>query len=81
MVYALDAAHWPALDACEGGYQRITVTVTLGGVLTAAATYASDLVSDEPVPSRAYKRFLVDGAREHGLPEHWIALLEALPER
>ena len=26
VVYALDAAHWPALDACEGGYRRIEVT-------------------------------------------------------
>lgn len=81
VVWVLDAAHWPALDACEGGYERIEVTVSLAGASTRAATYASQLVTDDPVPSRTYKRFLVEGAREHGLPPHWVALLEALPER
>ena len=79
VVWALDAAHWPALDACERGYRRIEVTVRLGDVETAAATYASELCTESPFPSRAYKRFLVEGAREHGLPPHWVDLLEALP--
>ena len=30
---------------------------------------------------KPYKRLIVQGAREHGLPAHWVALLEALPER
>jgi hypothetical protein len=81
VVWAFDAAHWPALDACERGYQRIQVVVSLSGADTRVATYASELSTDDPVPSRAYKRFLVEGAREHGLPAHWVTLLEALPER
>ena len=81
VVYAIDEGHWPALDACERGYQRIEVVVRLAGASTRVRTYASDLCTDDPVPSRAYKRFLVDGAREHGLPGHWVRLLEALPER
>ena len=28
-----------------------------------------------------YKRLMLAGAREHGLPREWLALLEALPER
>jgi len=81
VVYALHREHWSALDACERGYRRIEVSVSLGGAPIAVATYASELQTDDPVPSRAYKRFLVEGAREHGLPAHWVALLEALPER
>jgi gamma-glutamylcyclotransferase (GGCT)/AIG2-like uncharacterized protein YtfP len=79
VVWALDPGHWPALDACERGYRRVEVAVSLAGASTAVATYVSELRTDVPVPSRAYKRFLVDGAREHGLPAHWVALLEALP--
>jgi hypothetical protein len=29
-------------------------------------------------PSRRYLRLLLDGAREHGLPEEWIRHLEGL---
>lgn len=81
VLYALDPAHWPALDACESGYERVEVGVTLAARPEQAWTYVSELVTDEPVPSRSYKRFLVEGAREHGLPAHWVALLEALPTR
>ncbi len=81
VVYALDAAHWPALDACERGYRRIEVAVRLAGASTRVATYTSDLATDDPIASRAYKRLLIEGAREHGLPAHWLTLLEALPER
>ena len=80
VVYALDPADWPALDACERGYDRIEVTVLLADTATRAATYVSSLCSPDRVPSRSYKRCLVQGAREHGLPAHWVALLEALPE-
>lgn len=81
VVYALDEGHWPLLDACEPGYRRVEVVVSVAGASTPAATYTSDLSTEDRVPSRAYKRFLVDGAREHGLPAHWVKLLEALPER
>ena len=82
VVWAIDAAEWPQLDRFEGGYARIEVEVeTPLGARLAVATYVSDRLTDVPVLDPAYKRAIVDGAREHGLPAAWIAGLEALPER
>ena len=81
-LYQLDASHWKFLDACERGYTRLTVQAALGRAAPAEAqTYRSDLLTDEPVLFASYKQLLVDGAREHGLPEEWIRFLLALPEK
>jgi hypothetical protein len=81
VAWAIDPAEWPRLDRFEGGYARIPVEVeTPLGARLAAHTYVSDRLTDDPVLDPAYKRAIVDGAREHGLPAAWIAGLEALPE-
>jgi hypothetical protein len=78
----LDPDHWPRLDAWERGYTRVAVqVVTRRGEALAAQTYVSELLAPDPALAPAYKRFIVDGAREHGLPDAWLALLEELPER
>ncbi len=38
-------------------------------------------LTDEPVAFDWYKRLIVEGAREHGLPGDWVATLERLPEK
>ena len=81
VVYQLDPSDWPALDACEPGYERTAVRVALDGAPLAAQTYCSPLYGPGLAAFRWYHRHLVDGAREHGLPEEWIALIEALPVR
>ena len=81
VVYALDPAHWPRLDACEPDYARLRIEVELGGARIAVQTYRSDLLLEEPSPLRWYRQLLIDGAREHGLPPEWIASLEALAIR
>ncbi len=77
VVWKIDPTEWPLLDACEGGYRRVRVTLDRD----TAFTYVSERRTQDPVLATAYKRYLVDGAREHGLPAAWIALLEALPAR
>lgn len=77
VIWRLEAADWPRLDAVEGGYRRIGVSLDLG----AAETYLSTVYTADPVLAQGYKELLVDGAREHGLPAEWIAHLEALPAR
>jgi gamma-glutamylcyclotransferase (GGCT)/AIG2-like uncharacterized protein YtfP len=80
-LYALDPAHWPDLDRCEGGYARMEVSVEIGGGrIRMAWTYASDVVAERPLLLPEYKAHIVTGAREHGLPAEWLALLESLPE-
>jgi hypothetical protein len=82
VLWSLSETHWAPLDVAEGGYERIDVEVVAAdGSRARALTYASTLLTEEPVLAAAYKRLLVEGAREHGLPAEWIALLEALPGR
>lgn len=80
-VYAIEATEWPLLDRCERGYARIEIDVWLADERIRVSTYRSDRLTDDPVPLGWYKRLMVDGAREHGLPEAWCARLAALPSR
>ena len=81
-LYELNPTHWKFLDACEPGYTRLTVQAELWCAAPAEAqTYRSPLLTDEPVPFASYKQLLVDGAREHGLPDEWIRFLLTLPEK
>jgi hypothetical protein len=79
VVWQLDTEHWPLLDACEHGYQRIFVTPE--GVARPVQTYLSQRLTEDPVLAADYKRLLVEGAREQRLPPDWIEQLEALPAR
>ncbi len=81
VLYEIAVAEWSRLDRHEGGYVRRRVEVeTREGARLAAVTYVSDRTVDAP-PFDWYRALLVEGAREHGLPEGWIARLEALPRR
>jgi gamma-glutamylcyclotransferase (GGCT)/AIG2-like uncharacterized protein YtfP len=81
-LYEIDAAHWAELDACELGYSRISLeVVTEAGARLVAQTYVSETFTADPVPFAWYKRLVVEGAREHGLPADYVARLEAWPER
>jgi gamma-glutamylcyclotransferase (GGCT)/AIG2-like uncharacterized protein YtfP len=79
VVWRIDPAHWPLLDACERGYERIRVDPE--GAADSAWTYLSTQLTNDPVLEAAYKSFILAGAHEHGLPQHWIERLEALPAR
>ena len=80
-VYALDPEDWPRLDACERDYARIAIDVWMGEKPMRVHTYRSDLLIEDAVAFEWYKQLILDGAREHGLPEEWRAVLEALPAR
>ena len=86
-LYEVSAADLDALDAkefaAEGGYRRRTVEVaTPDGERHSAVTY--EVVSKEPTsspPKPEYVELLQRGARERGLPQEWIEVLEELPRR
>lgn len=81
VLWSLDSEHWAQLDAVEGDYRRIAVRVeNAAGERIQAETYISEHLTADSVVAPAYKRCMVDGAREHGLPDDWVRLLEALPE-
>lgn len=82
VLYRIDAAHLDDLDRFEGGYQRVEVEVrTAAGEICRATTYRSDRIASDPTPFDWYRALILEGAREHGLPEEHLALLEALPAR
>lgn len=81
VVYAIDAQDWTHLDAHEPGYDRIGVEVRTPLRHLSAWTYRARIRTDDPVAFDWYKRLIVEGAREHGLPPEWLEALVALPER
>lgn len=71
------------LDGFEGvaagRYRREAVTVTWQGKPVSALCYRVSSPVGEGKPSPRYRHTLLEGAREHGLPHSYVAMLEALP--
>lgn len=78
VLYTLSAPDMRRLDAIERSYDRIPVRVnTARGEVLATAYRAKRPRTTEGMPSRRYLGLLIEGAKEHGLPETFIADLEA----
>lgn len=82
VLYEIDDQDLDKLDRVEGNYHRTTVKVRRpdGGLLI-AETYVSDYLTEQPVAYDWYKKRVLEGAREHGLPNNYIAYLKRLPSR
>jgi cation transport regulator ChaC len=83
VVYELADRDVDELDRKEGrpwAYEHRAVQVALGGDTPVPAfTYVvSQREPEEVPPSGAYVEAILEGAREHGLPPAYIALLESL---
>jgi hypothetical protein len=85
VLYDVAAAQRALLDCVEGvgaGYEAIDVGLLLDtGSSVAAFTYRATLIDADTLPFHWYKTHVLRGAREHGLPEEYIARLEAVPSR
>jgi gamma-glutamylcyclotransferase len=81
-LYELDGAQLAAIDEKEGNgwaYERRAVRVIAGDGELEAFAYAVIAPDAEHVqPSREYLQALVEGARERGLPEDYVAALAAV---
>jgi gamma-glutamylcyclotransferase (GGCT)/AIG2-like uncharacterized protein YtfP len=81
VVFRIDAREKPVLDSIEGlgsGYAQKEVRLMLrqGGMLDAFTYYATRI--DEVLkPFAWYKRHVLHGAHEHGLPADYIRGIEA----
>ena len=67
-----------AKEAAGEAYRRRAVEVLVDGRPLAAVAY--EVIQKEPVqvpPRREYLDTMLDGAREHGLPETWIHRIES----
>ena len=81
-VYEFDAAEKRKLDALEGldkGYNEHFVAVPLNGKTYQAYVYvaASTHIDGSLVPYNWYKELVLLGARYHGLPDEYVAKIEA----
>ncbi len=82
VVFELAEAALELLDGFEGGYRRERVRVELAtGETVEAVTYVSERRGADRRLAADYLEHLLAGAREHALPDAWIAVLEALPRR
>ena len=57
------------------------VVTTKGRERVLASTYVAPPTASDPVAFAWYKRFIVEGAREHDLPAPYVEILSQLPER
>jgi len=82
VVFKIDPAEKPCLDKHEGldqGYAEKQITVIdLNGAHHPVFMYAAEETHINPAlrPYSWYKRFVVEGARQHRLPPEYIAVLE-----
>ena len=80
VLYSIPDEDLPRLDIGEEGYRRIEKEVHSGKAsLGRAWVYVAKTPSAGTIrPYEWYKRFLVEGAREHGLPADTLQALEAI---
>ena len=79
VVWTVAALDWTALDAFEPGYERVSLDVVDAGERARRAQsylYRGPRLAEPPL--REYAVHLLDGAREHGLPEDYVRELAAL---
>ena len=85
VLYLVATAECDRLDRTEGVhmgvYRRVPVEVLVEGEgRVAAFTYQSAMTTVGRKPSLRYLTLLLDGAREHGLPAEYVAVLEGLEQ-
>ena len=82
VLFEIDSAELRDLDKVEGGYERVEVDVLdEAGESVTAQTYISRRVTTDPVPYEWYKQLIISGAREHHLPDDYLAALQRLPSK
>lgn len=84
VLYQLDPSRLERLHAAEGpAYDFLTLPVLTGAEAVEAAVYRgrSDWLDDSLIPFDWYMRFVVGGAREHGLPDDYVQWLAGITTR
>ncbi len=84
VVYRCNPESMRQMDAKEIGYERRLVDVAADdGKVLKAVTYVAkpESVCCEGRPTKEYRDRILDGARQHGLPEDYIKSIEALARR
>jgi len=86
VIFDIDETEKPALDDAEGlgaGYKEKSATVLdEGGQGHRIFLYVAETNSTDNTlrPYSWYKRFVIDGARQHGLPDEYVNAIAAMPD-
>ncbi|UCE84864.1 MAG: gamma-glutamylcyclotransferase, partial [Deltaproteobacteria bacterium] len=82
VTYEVPVSDLARLDRYEVGYRRLPMRVYGAAEATIdAEIYVAVRTTRDIVPFDWYKRLLLAGAREHGLPVSYVEALRALPAR
>jgi len=82
VLYEISPEEKPALDRIEGlrkGYEEVDVVVLHNGTEATVTAYKATNIDPKLKPYTWYKALAVFGAKEHGLPEAYVAQIEAVP--
>lgn len=82
VLFEFDGSEKSALDRAEGlgkGYAAKSIDVFAASGMVAAMTYYATITKSSLKPYHWYKALVVAGAREHGLPEDYVAAIESAP--
>jgi len=80
VVYTVSDNDLKLLDAGEIGYSRTKLPVRVGNASAEVWVYVASSPSQDPAlrPYTWYKRFLVEGAKEHAISPEYVATLEQI---
>lgn len=70
VVFTLTRPQFETLSRYEVGYAKKTVPVNIGGEPAEPWTFIAERTEPGLRPTRAYRQYLIDGAREYGLEDH-----------
>ena len=79
VLYEIDPAEKLNLDRIEGlgyGYDEITVQLEINRETLSACTYIATDIAPSLKPFQWYKNFVVYGAIQNKLPQHYITILK-----
>lgn len=79
LIRRAELKHLDRVEELGTGYYACNVPIQLAGRRRLARTYRAIPTDAALKPLDWYKRFVVSGAREHGLPEQYIARLARTP--
>ena len=81
VLFEISESEKERLDTVEGlhqGYEEKMVEVRTTAGFVYAVTYYATVIDGEVRPYEWYKRFVVEGAIEYGLPEDYVQLLKSI---
>jgi len=81
VLFEIAVSEKQRLDTVEGlhhGYEEKMVEVITSSGLVSAVTYYATIIDEKCRPYEWYKRYVVEGAIEYGLPENYVHILKSI---